>query len=118
MTRKRILIVDDNPVILKALSFKLSAAGFDAITAEDGSEAVSAVRSQAPDLILVDVGFPPDVGNGGGVAWDGFLIIDWLRRFGEATAIPFIVMTGGDPDECKKRAVAAGAAGFFQKPLD
>ncbi len=118
MTCKRILIVDDNPVILKALSFKLSAAGFDAITAEDGAEAVSAVRSQAPDLILVDISFPPDVANGGGVAWDGFLIIDWLRRFGEATAIPFIVITGGHSADCEKRARAVGAAGLFYKPLD
>jgi CheY-like chemotaxis protein len=118
MGPKRILVVDDNPVILKALSFKLNAAGFEPVTAEDGAEAVSAVRTQAPDLILVDISFPPDVANGGGVPWDGFLIIDWLRRFGEATAIPFIVITGGHTTGCEERARAAGAVGLFYKPLD
>jgi len=119
MKRKKILIIDDNPVILKALSFKLNAAGFDAVTAEDGAEAVRAVRHEPPDLILVDISFPPDVANGGGVPWDGFLIIDWLRRFGEATAIPFIVITGGHAiSDCEERAHAAGAVGIFYKPLD
>ena len=118
MTRKKILVVDDNPVILKALSFKLNAADFDAVTAEDGAEAVRAVRDQQPDLIIMDVNFPPDVGSGGGVPCDGFLIMDWLRRLGLATKTPFIIITGGGPVEPKRRALAAGAVGFFQKPLD
>src|SRR5262249_12267931 len=92
--------------------------GFDAVVAEDGGEAVRTVRYDPPDLIIMDVIFPPDVSSGGGVAWDGFLIMDWLRRVDLATNTPFIVITGGDPVESAKRAQATGAVGFFQKPLD
>src|SRR5438105_2044489 len=66
---KKVLVVDDNKVILKTLSLKLSANGYAIVTAEDGAAAVRAVRSEKPDLILLDVSFPPDVAHGGGVPW-------------------------------------------------
>jgi two-component system, OmpR family, KDP operon response regulator KdpE len=118
MNRKKILVVDDNLVILKTMSLKLTTHGYDVSTAEDGAEAVSAVRRGKPDLILLDLSFPPDVAHGGGVAWDGFLIMDWLRRLEEAKSIPVIVITGGDPVKYKNRALAAGAANFFHKPIN
>src|SRR5690242_5558332 len=68
--RKRILVVDDNKVILKAMAMKLKSSGYEVLMAEDGSEAVSTARQQKPDLILLDINFPPDVAHGGGVAWD------------------------------------------------
>src|SRR5882724_9124769 len=97
MNRKKILIVDDSRVCSKALSIKLSAHGYDALTAQDGGEAISTVRREKPDLILLDLSFPPDVAHGGGVAWDGFLIMHWLRRIDGAAHIPIIIITGGDP---------------------
>ncbi|HWH70617.1 MAG TPA: response regulator [Candidatus Sulfotelmatobacter sp.] len=115
--RKRILVVDDNKVILKAMAFKLKSSGYDVLMAEDGSEAVSTARQQKPDLILLDINFPPDVAHGGGVPWDGFLIMDWLRRLKEAQEIPVIIVTGGEAATYKERALAAGAVGFFQKPV-
>jgi two-component system KDP operon response regulator KdpE len=118
MNRKKILVVDDSFVILKTMSMKLTANGYDVVTAEDGSAAVSAVRKQKPDLILLDLSFPPDVAHGGGVAWDGFTIMTWLRRLEEARNIPIIVITGGDPAKCKDRALAAGAVNFFHKPIN
>ena len=118
MNRKKILIVDDNPVILTTMSMKLTANGYDVVTAEDGSGAVSAVRKEKPDLILLDLSFPPDVAHGGGVAWDGFTIMNWLGRLEEAKHIPIVVITGGDPVKCKDRALAAGAVNFFHKPIN
>ena len=118
MIRKKILIVDDNRVILKTMSMKLTANGYDVVTAEDGAGAVSTVRKEKPDLILLDLSFPPDVAHGGGVAWDGFVIMTWLRRLEEAKNIPIIVITGGDPAKCKDRALAAGAVHFFHKPIN
>ncbi len=118
MSRKKILVVDDNEVILKTLSMKLTASGYDVITAEDGSRAVSAARQERPDLILLDLSFPPDVAHGGGVAWDGFLIMNWLRRMDEVKDIPIVVITGGESAKCKERALAAGAASFFSKPIN
>jgi CheY-like chemotaxis protein len=118
MNRKKILVVDDSLVILHAISMKLTANGYDVCTAEDGGGAVSAVRCDKPDLILLDLSFPPDVAHGGGVAWDGFLIMEWLRRLDEAKGIPVVVITGGDPAKCKDRALAAGAVNFFHKPIN
>jgi len=97
---------------------KLHASGYDVLTAEDGSTAVSLARQQKPDLILLDINFPPDVAHGGGVAWDGFLIISWLRRMDEARDTPIIIISGCDPAKYKERALAAGAAGYFQKPVE
>ena len=115
---KKILIVDDNLVILRVLSMKLKAAGYDVLTAEDGAAAVSIARRQRPDLILLDILFPPDVAHGGGVAWDGFLIMDWMRRMDGGKDIPIIVITGADPAKFKDRSLAAGAMAFFQKPIN
>jgi len=118
MSRKKILIVDDNEVIVTTLSMKLRANNYDIVTAADGSEAVSAVRQQRPDLIVLDVSFPPDVAHGGGVPWDGFRIIQWLRRMEEAKNTPIIIITGGEAGKYKQKALAEGAVAFFQKPID
>jgi len=118
MNGKKILLVDDDPVILQALSIKLNARGYDVVTASDGSQAVSSVRIENPDLILLDLTFPPDVAHGGGVGWDGFLIMRWLKRMEEAANIPIIVITGGDPAMYEERAKQIGATAFFHKPID
>jgi CheY-like chemotaxis protein len=118
MSRKKILIVDDSQVILRTLSTKLRANNYDIVTAADGSEAVSAVRQQRPDLIVLDITFPPDVAHGGGIAWDGFLIIDWLHRMEEAKNTPIVIITAGEAGKVKERALAEGAVAFFQKPID
>ena len=118
MNPKKILVVDDSPVILKALSMKLRANGYTVFTADEGGAAVSIVRREKPDVILLDISFPPDIAHGGGVPWDGFLIMEWLRRIDEAKNIPIIIITGGDPVKYKDRALAAGAVSFFHKPLD
>jgi len=115
---RKILVVDDDAIILKTLCFKLKAAGYEVCTALDGGTAVSAVRKEKPDLILLDISFPPDVAHGGGVPWDGFMIIDWLRRLEEAKHTPIIVITGGESVQCQERSRQAGAVAFFRKPLD
>jgi two-component system alkaline phosphatase synthesis response regulator PhoP len=112
---RKILIVDDNQVIIKTMTFKLKLKGYEVCAAMDGSDAVSMVRRERPDLILLDVNFPPDVAHGGGIAWDGFLILDWLRRIDEARYTPVIFMSSGDYQD---RALAAGAVAFFQKPVN
>jgi CheY-like chemotaxis protein len=112
---KKLLVVDDNEVIVKTISVKLKSAGFQVFTALDGAEAVSLVRKEKPDLILLDLGFPPDIG---GVPWDGFRIMEWLRRVDESKKIPIIVITGGAGDKDKERALASGAVAFLYKPLD
>ncbi len=113
--KKKILVVDDNEVILKTISLKLHAAGYHVLTALDGAEAVAAVRKDSPDLILLDISFPADVG---GVEWDGFRIMAWLHRLEAVKKTPVIIITGGEDAKFKARAVAAGAVAYFHKPID
>src|SRR5947208_14697685 len=75
---RKILIVDDDAVILKTVSIKLSNVGYQVVTAVDGADAIRAMREERPDLIIVDIHFPPDVPHGGGVPWDGFILMKWL----------------------------------------
>jgi chemosensory pili system protein ChpA (sensor histidine kinase/response regulator) len=118
MNRKKILVVDDDLVIVNGISSKLKAGGFDVVTAVDGSAAVSATRRERPSLIILDITFPPDVAHGGGVAWDGFLIVQWLRRLDEGKDVPIVIITGADSAKYKDRALAAGAIAFFHKPIN
>jgi len=113
---RKILVVDDNPVVLKAFELKLNAIGFKVICAADGTAAVSLARDLRPDLIVLDVNFPPDVGSSG-LQWDAFNIIQWMRRFEESANIPFIIITSAEGAKLEEKAMAAGAVGFFHKPI-
>ena len=115
---KRILLVDDNKIILKTTGAKLKEAGYEVLTAEDGGSAIRQARLLKPHLILLDLNFPPDVGNGGGIPWDGLLILSWLRRNDGMEKIPVIVVTGGDLEKYKDRWVEAGIRDIFLKPVD
>jgi CheY-like chemotaxis protein len=112
---KKILVVDDNEIILKTVSLKLQGAGYQVITALDGAEAVAAARKESPDLILLDIGFPPDVD---GVPWDGFRVMEWLRRLDTSRKIPVVVITGSEDPKNEERATSIGAVAFFHKPID
>jgi len=116
--RKKIVVVDDSLVVRKVLAMKLKANGYDVLEAADGATALSIVRSSRPDLMLLDISFPADVAQGGGASWDGFHIMEWLRRMEEAKDMPIIVITGGNADEYRPRSFKAGAVGFFSKPIN
>lgn len=107
--------MDDNEVIVKTISLKLKGAGYQVTTAQDGAEAMSVVRMEKPDLILLDISFPPDVA---GVPWDGFRIMEWLHRVDESRKIPIVIITGGEDVKYKDRALASGAVAFFHKPVN
>ena len=104
-----------SPSKLKTIAVKLNSAGYKTFVALDGAEAVAIVRKEKPDLIVLDISFPPDIA---GVPWDGFRIMEWLRRVDDTKKIPIIVITGGAGDKDKEKALGAGAVGFLYKPLD
>jgi CheY-like chemotaxis protein len=114
---RKILVVDDNPVVLKAFELKLKNLGFQVLTCGDGASAVSSARNEQPDIIVLDINFPPDVGSSG-LQWNGFTIMQWMHRFQEAANIPVIIITSDDPAKVKDKALAAGAVAFFQKPIN
>ena len=115
---KKILIIDDDRVILETTSVKLRTKGYAVVTAEDCSEAIGKVRDERPNLILLDLTFPPNVAAGGAVAWDGFVIMSWLRQFQNTGSIPIMILTVQDTPSVEERALKAGARALFHKPID
>jgi DNA-binding response OmpR family regulator len=115
---KKILVVDDDPIVLRTLELKLKSKGYDVITASEGSQAINVTRKEKPDLMLLDVNFPPDVSHGGGVPWNGFVITQWLRRLKETNTLPIIVISGVDQAEYAQKASAVGANAFLKKPIN
>jgi len=114
---KKILAVDDDPVILKVLTSALESRGYEVFTALDGSEAFGIARREKPDMYLLDIIFPPDLVESGNT-WDAFLIMQWLKHMGEAKDKPVVIVSGAEPEKYKSRCLAAGAQAFLPKPLD
>jgi CheY-like chemotaxis protein len=112
--RGRVLVVDDDPVMLKATENKLRSHGYAVSTALDGPSAIEIARRERPDLILLDLIFPPDLP----MSWDGFSIMEWLRQASWVRSTPIILCTASHDHRLMQRARDAHAAGLFQKPVD
>jgi two-component system KDP operon response regulator KdpE len=109
MPRPKILLVDDDPDLLRALRLRLRANNYEVATACDGYTAIASAQKERPSLIILDLGLP--VG-------DGFVVLDRLQNSDALSGIPVIVLSARDPQTNEERALKAGAAAFFQKPAD
>jgi two-component system, OmpR family, KDP operon response regulator KdpE len=101
----RILVVDDEPQILRALRINLQARHYDVTTAADGAEALHSAATHRPDLIVLDLGLP-DI--------DGVEVIRRLRAW---TPIPILIMSGRMDSRHKVDALDAGADDYVTKPF-
>ena len=101
----RILVVDDELQIRKALSVNLRARGYEVDVAATGEEALARAAAQHPDLVLLDLGLP-------GI--DGIEVVEGLRGW---TSVPIIVLSVRDAEEDKVRALDAGADDYVTKPF-
>jgi len=115
--RKKILIVDDDPVVVKALTMTLHSRGYRVLSALEGSEAIGVVREKDPDMVLVDVSLPPDISCGGANLSDGFQLLRWLK-IANSRKIPAVVMSGANKPEYQRWATAIGAKDFMAKPIN
>lgn len=107
--KKTILVVEDEPRIVEVLTLRLKAAGYRVITAADAVLAGMMARKHQPDLVLLDISMP------GG---NGLMVAERLQN-GETTAgIPLIVLTASRQPGLRAKALALGAAAFFEKPYD
>ncbi len=109
MSKQKILVVDDDPDLVRALRLRLRANNYDITTASDGYSAVASAQKDRPDLIVLDLGLP---------AGDGFVVLDRLQRIDALAGVPVIVLSARDPQGNEERALKAGATAFFQKPAD
>ncbi|MBM7492241.1 two-component system KDP operon response regulator KdpE [Micromonospora luteifusca] len=101
----RILVVDDEPQILRALRINLRARRYDVDIAGTGAAALKAAASHPPDLVVLDLGLP-DI--------DGVEVIRGLRGW---TGVPIIVLSGRAGSEDKVAALDAGADDYVTKPF-
>jgi CheY-like chemotaxis protein len=113
---RKLLVVDDNEIVLKAFELKLKASGFEVITATDGAAAVGLARQESPSLIILDMNFGV-TSNFSSLNWDGFNIMQWLRRVQDGANTPIIVLSMEEPSQHEQPCLAAGAAAYFQKPV-
>jgi DNA-binding response OmpR family regulator len=109
MPKPKILVVDDDPDLVRALRLRLRANNYDVATASDGYSAIASAQKEHPALVILDLGLP--VG-------DGFVVLERLQNSDALSGIPVIVLSARDPQSNEERALKAGAAAFFQKPAD
>ena len=101
----RILVVDDEPKIVRLVADYLDAAGFTVATAGNGDEALMRARTQAPDLVVLDLGLP---------GLDGLDVTRTLRRNGE---VPIIMLTARSDETDRIIGLELGADDYVTKPF-
>ena len=109
MSRKKILIVDDDPDVRLGLHIRLKANDYEVIFAADGMASIAEARKHLPDLIILDLGLP---------AGDGFSVMERLKANDSLSLIPVIVVSARDRSANMDLALKAGAKAFLQKPVD
>ena len=101
---KRILIIEDEKPLARALELKLTHVGFETKNAANGEEGLALLKQESFDLVLTDLMMPKV---------DGFAVLTALREWGNTT--PVIVLTNLSQVEDERRARMLGAMGFFVK---
>jgi two-component system phosphate regulon response regulator PhoB len=106
--KSKILVVDDEPDVLDLVTYNLTQAGFQTLTAVDGAEALRKARSAAPDLILLDLMLPE---------LDGLEVCKLLRRDAKTSAIPIIMLTARAGEMDRVLGLELGAVDYVPKPF-
>ncbi len=105
MKQFRVLVVDDEPRILKFLELRLKASAYEVLTADSGLEALEQVQAQEPDLVVLDVLMPKK---------DGFETLKELRAF---SSVPVIILSAKEANTDKIRGLELGADDYLAKPF-
>src|SRR5262245_5994880 len=107
--KPRILIAEDFEDNRVALRLILKHTGFDVIEAEDGQQAIEAVRREEPDLVLMDITLP-------GI--DGLQATREIRSQEKFERLPIIVVSAHDNEEIRREAAEAGGSEYMSKPIE
>jgi CheY-like chemotaxis protein len=106
--RRRVLIVDDEPDVLLLCRVNLEFEGYEVIEACDGIEALERIRSDRPEVVLLDVMMP---------RMDGWQVLETLKADDELAAIPVVMLTAKVQDQDQIRGWSSGAAEYITKPF-
>jgi len=104
--KKKILIVEDDPMISSIYKTKFEADGFAAVVAGNGAEGLDIARKEQPDIIMLDVILPQI---------DGFSVLEELKKDKLTKDIPVIMLTNLGTDEDKAKGEKMGAVDYFVK---
>ena len=102
---EKILAVDDEPRFVRLVEANLSAAGFEVVTASNGQEAIEAVSTHNPDLVLMDIMMP---------IVDGFTALSQIREF---STVPIIMLTAKGEEADRVEGLNRGADDYVVKPF-
>lgn len=107
--KRMVLIVDDDELIVKALSDTLAASGFEATGAFNGKQALAQIDKERPDLILLDIAMPE---------MDGYETCTALRKNHQNQNLPVIMLTGREEDSAIISSLECGADDYLAKPFN
>lgn len=105
---KKILVVDDEPFIVRSLTFVLKKQGYETVTATDGEEALAKIREERPDLVFLDVMMPKR---------DGYEVCRQVRASPEMGNPYIIMLTARGQEADKERGLRLGVDEFMTKPF-
>jgi len=108
MDKKRILVVDDEPHLVRSLTFILGKEGYEVHTAIDGEEAIKKVREHSPALLLLDLMMPRK---------NGYEVCQEIRSMENSNGIYVIVLSAKGSETDKEKALGFGANEFISKPF-
>ena len=106
---EKVLVVDDDPSILRLAAKILQRKEYDVITATNGLQALQKARNESPDLIILDLMLP---------GLDGFEICDRLRHTPETFKVPILILSAKGSKSDKLTAANLGANAYLTKPID
>lgn len=109
MSKKRILIVDDDLVFVRILKNRLEVAGYDVLSAQDGIRGVQMARKERPDLIIMDIMMP---------GMNGHRACELIKKSSLTWDIPVIYVTVKDSIEDEELAMELGAEYYIKKPFE
>ncbi|MCX5700522.1 MAG: response regulator [Candidatus Omnitrophica bacterium] len=111
MVKKKILIVDDEHDFADVIKLRLEANDYVAVMLTNPKDILTAIKKEAPDLILLDIVMP---------GMDGYQVAKLIRQDMSASVIPIVLLTGKDlePKETYRKCVDLGIAGFLAKPVE
>ncbi|MCZ0812873.1 response regulator [Roseovarius sp. EGI FJ00037] len=105
---RRVLLIEDEPNIIEAVSFILSRDGWDVKTHSNGHDAIDAVRARRPDLVILDVMLPGK---------SGFDILHEIRSDSELSGMPVLMLTARGQVKDRELAEQSGVNRFMTKPF-
>lgn len=106
---KRILVIDDEPGILKAVSIRMKAAGYEVFTGASGEEALKLVKELKPDLMILDVMMPPP---------NGYQVCRTIKDDDELKGLPIILLTAKGTESDKFWGQESDADAYVTKPYN